>query len=80
VIFSDVSLRHMARNYPQTRGDFRLIPGVGEQKLRTFAEPFLAAVIGHLREHGREANRDRPLSARAEGVRTDEREISALLD
>jgi len=42
VIFSDVSLREMARNYPTTATEFRRIPGVGEQKLKDFAETFLS--------------------------------------
>jgi len=50
VIFSDVSLREMARSYPETRPEFRRIPGVGEQKLREFAEPFLAAISDYRRK------------------------------
>src|ERR1700730_14262358 len=38
VIFSDVSLREMARAHPTTQAEFRRVPGVGEQKLRDFAE------------------------------------------
>src|SRR5947207_12248055 len=41
VIFSDVSLREMARNYPTTASEFRRIAGVGEQKLKDFADVFL---------------------------------------
>src|SRR5947209_6649745 len=48
VIFSDVSLREMARAYPTTTADFGRIPGVGQQKLRDFAEPFTAAVRDYL--------------------------------
>jgi ATP-dependent DNA helicase RecQ len=48
VIFSDVSLREMARVYPTTASEFRRIPGVGEQKLKDFAKPFLAAIIDYL--------------------------------
>ncbi len=48
VIFSDVALREMARAYPTTQAEFRRIPGVGEQKLRDFAEPFTAAVRDYL--------------------------------
>ncbi|PYK23035.1 MAG: DNA helicase RecQ, partial [Verrucomicrobia bacterium] len=44
VIFSDVSLREMARNYPTTASEFRRIPGVGEQKLKDFAQPFLSEI------------------------------------
>src|SRR5437879_2411339 len=44
VIFSDVSLREMARRYPTTKKEFGEIPGVGERKLRDFAEVFLEAI------------------------------------
>ena len=54
VIFSDVALREMARSYPTTPTEFRRIPGVGEQKLKDFAEPFLAAITGYLGEHSRQ--------------------------
>src|SRR5436190_3875951 len=48
VIFSDVSLREMARVYPTTSAEFGRIPGVGQQKLRDFAEPFTSAIRGYL--------------------------------
>jgi ATP-dependent DNA helicase RecQ len=48
IIFSDVSLREMAKNYPSTVGEFRHIPGVGEQKLKDFAEPFLSEIKNYL--------------------------------
>ena len=54
VIFSDVALREMARSYPTTPTEFRRIPGVGEQKLKDFAEPFLAAITAYLGEHSRQ--------------------------
>ena len=44
VIFSDVSLREMARIYPTTSADFGRIPGVGQQKQRDFSQPFTAAI------------------------------------
>ena len=47
VIFSDVSLREMARACPTTLAEFARIPGVGEQKLRDFAEPFTAAIASY---------------------------------
>ena len=53
VIFSDVSLREMARQYPTTPGEFRRIPGVGEQKLRDFADAFLAAIAEYLQSNPR---------------------------
>jgi ATP-dependent DNA helicase RecQ len=47
VIFSDVSLREMARACPTTPDEFARIPGVGQQKLRDFAEPFTAAIANY---------------------------------
>ncbi|MEP7014290.1 MAG: DNA helicase RecQ [Verrucomicrobiota bacterium] len=48
VIFSDVSLREMARAYPTTENQFRKIAGVGEQKFRDFADLFLGEIKNYL--------------------------------
>jgi ATP-dependent DNA helicase RecQ len=48
IIFSDVSLREMARSYPTNTGEFRHVAGVGEQKLKDFAEPFLSEIRAYL--------------------------------
>jgi ATP-dependent DNA helicase RecQ len=48
VIFSDVSLREMAKHYPTTASEFRRIPGVGEQKLKDFADAVLGEVKNYL--------------------------------
>ena len=48
VIFSDVSLREMARSYPTTALEFGRIPGVGQQKQRDFAETFTKAINDYL--------------------------------
>jgi Superfamily II DNA helicase len=48
IIFSDVSLREMARKYPTNSVEFRRIPGVGEQKLKDFGEAFLSEINSHL--------------------------------
>jgi ATP-dependent DNA helicase RecQ len=48
VIFSDESLREMARAYPMSAAEFRRIPGVGEQKLKDFSEPFLGEIKNYL--------------------------------
>ena len=53
VIFSDVSLREMARSYPTTATEFRRIPGVGEQKLKDFAEAFLSEIKNYLAANSR---------------------------
>jgi ATP-dependent DNA helicase RecQ len=48
IIFSDVALRQMARNYPASESDFTRISGVGEKKLREFGDRFLAEIALHL--------------------------------
>jgi len=48
VVFSDVALRKMARAYPTTPAEFERIPGVGQQKLRDFAEPFTATIAEYV--------------------------------
>ncbi len=53
VIFSDVSLREMARCYPVTPNEFGQIPGVGEQKLRDLSEPFLVEIKDYVAEKSR---------------------------
>src|SRR5947208_7846686 len=58
VVFSDVSLREMARFYPTTTSEFRRIPGVGEQKLKDFAEPFVAEITEYLRTNSRRTFRE----------------------
>jgi ATP-dependent DNA helicase RecQ len=51
IIFSDVSLREMARKYPTNSREFRRIPGVGEQKLKDFGEVFMSAIKSHSTEN-----------------------------
>ncbi len=58
VIFSDATLREMARAYPTTTGEFRRIPGVGEQKLKDFAVTFLAEINDYLAHHERQTFND----------------------
>ena len=54
VIFSDVTLRHMARRYPQSDADLLAIPGVGERKLLDFGPAFRAGIAAWLAEHPRQ--------------------------
>ncbi len=54
VIFSDVSLRHMARFYPDSDLAFEATPGVGKKKSVEFARRFLAVIRDYVAEHGRE--------------------------
>src|SRR5205814_1936575 len=53
VIFSDVSLREMARAYPTTKAEFGRIPGVGDRKLKDFAESFLKEINEYLARNRR---------------------------
>jgi ATP-dependent DNA helicase RecQ len=54
VIFSDVSLRLMARHYPQTDPEFLRINGVGERKLAEYGAAFLAEIAAFLQSHPRQ--------------------------
>jgi len=47
VVFSDASLRDMARRLPSTLENFRLINGVGQKKLKDYGEDFLATIVAH---------------------------------
>jgi len=47
VIFSDASLRDMARLRPTTPGTFLAVKGVGEWKCNEFGEPFMTAIRAH---------------------------------
>ena len=52
VVFSDRSLREMARQVPLTRHDFAQISGVGEAKLREFSGPFIGTIKSYVGKHG----------------------------
>src|SRR6266581_2887536 len=71
VIFSDVSLREMARAYPTTASEFRRIPGVGEQKLKDFAEPFLAGIAEYLATNPRQTFTGAPARKRRRSALND---------
>ena len=64
VVFSDVTLRHIARSYTQSRDAFLEMPGVGRRKLAEFADEFIAEVKHWLLE-----NPQRAFGALSEGVR-----------
>jgi ATP-dependent DNA helicase RecQ len=57
IIFSDVSLRQMARFYPTNAKEFSRINGVGERKLSEFGDIFLQEIAVH-----RQAN-PRPIAS-----------------
>ena len=77
IIFSDVSLREMARNYPANSTEFRRIPGVGEQKLKDFGEAFLSEIKGHLAANPRRTfseNDDVPALKRSSRLNKNDRQ------
>ena len=51
VIFSDVALRQMARDYPTNEQEFLQISGVGNRKLQEFGPTFLAVIGRHLENY-----------------------------
>jgi ATP-dependent DNA helicase RecQ len=63
IIFSDVALRQMARNYPENEGDFTRISGVGEKKLREFGRFFLNEIALHLATNPRQIFADDSFTA-----------------
>jgi ATP-dependent DNA helicase RecQ len=54
IVFSDVALRQMAREYPANEREFSRISGVGERKLREFGAAFMREVAEHLRSNPRQ--------------------------
>ena len=47
IIFSDKTLRDIAAKKPVTKDDFADVYGVGENKLRSYADIFLEVVKGY---------------------------------
>ena len=63
IIFSDVSLRQMARFYPANENDLARISGVGEKKRREFGEIFLGEIAAHLQTSARQIFADDSFTA-----------------
>lgn len=55
VIFSDVALRHMARQYPTDSATFLRISGVGEKKLEDYGAAFMAEIESFLKSNQRKS-------------------------
>ena len=54
LVFTDTSIRQMARTYPTTPDAFRRIAGVGDRKLEELGPTFMAAISDHLRTNERQ--------------------------
>ena len=55
VIFGDVTLRELARDYPVEEREFANVSGVGARKLEEFGAQFMDAIVKHLRENPKQA-------------------------
>jgi ATP-dependent DNA helicase RecQ len=53
VVFSDVTLRHFSRDYPQNDAALLRVPGVGEKKLDDFGRAFIDVIRDWLSENER---------------------------
>jgi ATP-dependent DNA helicase RecQ len=51
IVFSDVSLRQMARYYPVTKAEFARISGVGAAKLADFGQAFIESIAAFLQKN-----------------------------
>ena len=63
IVFSDVALRQMARDYPASEREFTRISGVGEKKLREFGDAFLAEIAAHVENNPRQIFADDSFAA-----------------
>jgi ATP-dependent DNA helicase RecQ len=52
IVFSDVSLRDMARRRPSTTNGFRDVYGVGARKSEQYGAEFVGAIAGYCRDRG----------------------------
>jgi ATP-dependent DNA helicase RecQ len=57
-LFSDVTLRLMARDYPIDEADLTGISGMSDRKQREFGAALLAEIASHLRSHARQVFAD----------------------
>jgi ATP-dependent DNA helicase RecQ len=65
VVFSDITLRQMARLYPVNEHELSRVSGIGEKKMREFGEIFLREIATHLQSSPRQIFADDSFSASA---------------
>lgn len=56
IVFSDTTLRDMARRRPTTIAGFHSVKGVGEKKLADFGQEFIAHIIDYCQQHSVETD------------------------
>jgi ATP-dependent DNA helicase RecQ len=62
IVFSDVALRQMARDYPASEAQFARISGVGQKKLAEYGDIFLSEIASYLAKNPRQIFADDSLS------------------
>jgi ATP-dependent DNA helicase RecQ len=62
IVFSDVALRQMARDYPANEREFTRISGVGQKKLAEYGAVFLAELSCYLKKNPRQIFADDSLT------------------
>ena len=72
VIFSDTTLRDLARVRPSTLEKMRLIYGIGDSKLRDFGQTFLTIVNDYAQEHSLSRDKGQAPPKQTEATRTSE--------
>jgi ATP-dependent DNA helicase RecQ len=68
-IFLDNTLEALARQRPMSERHFRRLPGVGQRKLETYFEPFVAAISAYCTEHNLPVGQEPPEEEREERPR-----------
>ena len=63
IVFSDVALRQMAREYPTSEAEFARISGVGQKKLIEYGSVFLGEIASYLGKNPRQIFADDSFSA-----------------
>jgi len=63
IVFSDVTLRQMARDYPAGERELSRISGIGEKKLREFGGVFLVEIAAYLQNNARQIFADDSFAA-----------------
>ena len=63
IVFSDVALRQMARDYPSNESEFARISGVGQRKLAEYGATFLQEIGAYLGKNPRQIFADDSFSA-----------------
>ncbi len=60
IVFSDTTLRDMARRRPTTIAGFHSVKGVGEKKLADFGQEFINHIVNYCQQYGVETNTVQP--------------------